>query len=193
MATKHDRDDESPARALLAALLAMAGVAVVVGLAVGLVAAGALGGVGDGAGEAEEAEASLYMPEYQPTESSSAEDWPQLPAVSEEASPEPASKPAKSNEIKRSKQDKITLVAAPQSVSPGERINLNGVYVDGEGVALQVQRREGGSWTDFPVQANVRGGAFETWIQTSRTGEQRFRVADPTTDRASNAVRVTVG
>ena len=71
--------------------------------------------------------------------------------------------------------------------------NFNGVYIDGEGVALQIQRREGGSWSDFPVQANVRGGVFSTWIQTSRTGEQRFRVADPTTDRVSNVVRITIG
>lgn len=189
MATR-DQDEESPGRALLAALLAMAGVAVVVGLAVGLVAAGVLGGVDEGGGGGEQAEASLYMPDYQPTESSDDDGWPALPEVSDSDSPDPAEEPV---EEKSPKTDKITLFAAPQSVSPGQRINFNGVYIDGEGVALQIQRREGGSWSDFPVQANVRGGVFSTWIQTSRTGEQRFRVADPTTDRVSNVVRITIG
>lgn len=186
-----DPDEESPGRALLTALLAMAGVAVVVGLAVGLVAAGVLGGVGDGSGGGgQQARATLYMPEYEPTESSGEDEWPNLPEASESDSPDPAEEPV---EEKSPKADKITLFAAPQSVSPGERINFNGVYIDGEGVALQIQRREGGTWSDFPVDATVRGGVFETWIQTSRTGEQRFRVADPTTDRVSNVVRITVG
>ena len=192
MASMHDHDEESPGRALLTALLAMAGVAVVVGLAVGLVAAGFLGGAGggsggDGGGQAEE---SLYMPDYQPTESTDEDEWPDLPSPSESESPDPAEEPV---EEKSPKGDKITLFAAPQVVSPGERINLNGVYIDGEGVALQIQRREGASWSEFPVDTTVRGGVFETWIQTSRTGEQRFRVADPTTDRVSNVVKITVG
>ena len=67
------------------------------------------------------------------------------------------------------------------------------MYVDGEGASLQIQRREGGTWTDFPVTATVRGESFETWIQTSRTGEQVFRVFDLAEDRGSNSVTVTVG
>ena len=67
------------------------------------------------------------------------------------------------------------------------------VYVDGEGVQLQIQRKEGGVWADFPVLATGRGGAFETWIQTSHTGRQLFRDFDPQADRASQAVAVTVG
>ena len=82
---------------------------------------------------------------------------------------------------------------APQQVGAGERINFNGVYVDGEGASLQIQRRENGTWTDFPVTANVQGGSFETWIQTSRTGEQVFRVYDDAEERGSNTVTVTVG
>jgi hypothetical protein len=78
-------------------------------------------------------------------------------------------------------------------VAPGERINFNGVYVDGEGVALQIQRKEDGTWVDFPVTATVRGGVFSTWIQTTRTGESPFRVLDVQANRASNAVVVTVG
>ena len=112
------------------------------------------------------------------------------PLAQESTSPDPAEEPV---EEKSPKADKITLFAAPQAVAPGERINFNGVYIDGEGVALQIQRREGDAWADFPVETDVRAGVFETWIQTSRTGVQRFRVADPTTDRVSNVVEITVG
>ena len=56
-----------------------------------------------------------------------------------------------------------------------------------------MQRFEGGSWTDFPVSAHVSGGQFATYVTTSHTGPQRFRVADKTADRMSNAVRVRVG
>ena len=43
------------------------------------------------------------------------------------------------------------------------------------------------------VQAQVRVGAFETYVITSRSGGMKFRVFDPTTKEASNAVGVTVG
>ena len=41
--------------------------------------------------------------------------------------------------------------------------------------------------------ATVQGGSFQTWIQTSHTGRQLFRVYDPQADRASKPVAVTVG
>jgi hypothetical protein len=181
--------DESPGRALALALAAMAGVALLVGLAVGGVALGLVsfaGGDGSGA-SAEEAPDSLFIPEYSPTKR--AEDELGLPSYEPSPSPKlggPAADPSP-------KADRITLFVAPQAVSPGERINFNGVYVDGEGIALQIQRKEGGSWTDFPVTATVRGGVFETWIQTSRTGKAAFRVVDEEADRSSNVVRVTIG
>lgn len=184
-------DDEDPRRTLLTALGAMAAVAVAVGLVVGLVAVGALGGLGgDGAADGEAAAPeTLFIPTSTPKEGE-LEEWPGLPSYS----PPPSStEPAPSDEA-TPKRDKITLFAAPQSVSPGERINFNGVYLDGEGVALRVQRRDGGVWSDFAgITAQVRGGVFETWIQTSRTGETSFRVLDPSTERTSNVVTVTIG
>ena len=86
----------------------------------------------------------------------------------------------------------ITLFASPSQVVNGERIDLSGVYVDGDGVALQVQRQDGAAWLDFPTKANVSGGAFETYIYTGRIGPNVFRMFDPTTGRSSNAVTVTV-
>lgn len=180
-------DDPRPGRALLTAAAAMVGVALVVGLIVGGVALVALRGVvGDGSQAAEAtAQDSLFVPKYQPTKGPNGD--PKIPGIKD------AKSPTSLKQTKKPKKAKVTLFAAPQNVAPGERINLNGVYVQGGGATLQVQRRDGGSWTDFPVTATVRGGSFETWIQTSRTGDQVFRVYDKSAERASNTVDVTVG
>ena len=191
MATPDDREDD-PGRALVWALAAMLGVAVVVGLCVGgaMVAVAQVGGLTDQGGGGDEAAAppSLYMPSYVPTKGSGDSGF-DIPGPEDM----PSALPSELGEPAAPRGDKITLFVAPQNVSPGERINFNGVYTDGEGARLQVQRKDGGTWTDFPVDATVRGGSFETWIQTSRTGVTKFRVYDPDTRRASNAVTVTIG
>jgi hypothetical protein len=180
-------DDESPGRALLVALGAMAGVAVLAGVAIGLVVMAVVrfAGVGESAGAAQEAPQSLYIPKYSPT--GGPEDDLDLPKVS------PSPSPSLGKASDQPRPDRITLFVAPQRVSPGERINFNGVYNQGEGVELQIQRKEGARWTDFPVTATVRGGSFSTWIQTSRTGRSPFRVYDRQAGRGSNPVLVTVG
>ena len=182
-------DDESPARALLVALAAMGGVAVLVGLAVGLVVTSVMGfaGLDEGEEAAQEAPQSLHLPKYSPT--GKLRDELGLPARSRTPTP----KVDVGREAPAPSRRRITLFMAPQRVAPGERINVNGVYGGGEGAALQIQRRDGGAWTDFPVTATVRGGTFATWILTSRTGRSEFRVYDPGADRASNVVVVTIG
>jgi hypothetical protein len=185
-----DLPDERPARALLTAVAAMAGVAILVGLTVGGVLLGVVRASGlEGAPAAEEAAPqSLFIPKYKPTKAAPEDlGLPSItPSKSPDADPEKSTSPSP-------KVEPITLSVAPTTVSPGERINFNGSYADGEGVQLQIQRREGGTWTDFPVLATVQGGSFETWIQTSHTGRQLFRVFDPQADRASKPVAVTVG
>ncbi len=179
-------EDERPGRALLTAAAAMLGVALVVGLVIGGVAMIALKDVVGGSAQVaeQENEQSLFIPEYEQTKGADAD--PEIPGVQT-----PKTEPLK--QTKEPTKAKVTLFVAPQQVGPGERINFNGVYVDGEGASLQIQRRENGAWTDFPVTANVQGGSFETWIQTSRTGKQVFRVFDVAKDRGSNTVTVTVG
>jgi hypothetical protein len=87
----------------------------------------------------------------------------------------------------------LYLTASPVLVKPSERINLTGRWPGHDNESLMVQRFEAGQWADFGVQARVNVGTFETYVLTSRTGDQRFRVFDPTTDTASNEVTVTVG
>lgn len=184
--------DDSPRRTLLTALAAMAGVALIVGLAVGGVAVVVFryAGVEGSAASAEGAPQSLYIPKYQPTQNAGGDDGLHLPSYSPSPTPSFGESPS---EEPSPREDRITLFAAPQRVSAGERINFNGVYGDGEGKSLQVQRLEGGQWTEFPVSAAVRGGVFDTWIQTSRTGRVVFRVYDAQAKRASNRVVVQIG
>jgi len=86
----------------------------------------------------------------------------------------------------------LYVSASPVMVKPNERINLTGTYRRGEGARLQVQRFQGG-WSDFPVTVSVSGGLFNTYVYTGRSGPQRFRVLDLASGRKSNEVRVTVG
>jgi hypothetical protein len=189
-------DEENPARALTRAVVAMVAVALLVGASVGLamVAAAKIGGLTGGSTEASgpqaDSPASLYMPPYQPTKD--AGNGLDLPGPVES----PSALPSSSSDAPATTKPKaggITLFVAPQQVNPGARINFNGVYNGAEGAALQIQRQEGGAWTDFPVSASVRGGSFETWIMTSRTGRAKFRVYDESADKASNVVVVQIG
>jgi hypothetical protein len=167
----------------------MAGVALLVGLAIGGVVLAAVGtsDVGESEVTADQEPQTMVIPKYSPTESTG-DEW-DLPSVDSTPTPEVDLGDAE----KQGRKDRITLFVAPQRVGAGERINFNGVYRGGEGATLQIQRREGGSWTDFPVTATVRGGSFSTWIETSRTGESAFRVFDPSLERSSNVVTVTIG
>lgn len=110
---------------------------------------------------------------------------------SEEASEEASESPGESESP--SPRTQLQLDVSPQQVGPGQRINLTGRYRGGNDAQLQVQRFEGGAWADFPVTASVSSGTFQTWIQTSRTGEQRLRMLDRSNQTASNEVTVRVG
>lgn len=87
----------------------------------------------------------------------------------------------------------LALSASPVTVAPGERINLTGRWPGKDAVELKVQRKIDGQWTDFGVQTQVHVGTFATYVITSRTGEQIFRVLDPESGTASNEVAVVVG
>ncbi len=176
-------------RTVVTGLGALAVVAVLLGVMVGLAAVGAarVSGVGDSANGPNELD-SLYIPPYQKTPQVD-EGEPTLPAprVRVTAVPlDPTTGPPGA-------VGEITLYANPTVVSPGERVNLNGLYLDGEGVRLQVQRLEGDAWIDFPTTVSVRNGGFGTYISTGRPGENVFRVFDPTTGRSSPHITVTVG
>lgn len=176
----HDSEKPWPGQ-LLVAVGALLAVALVIG---GVVSAFALGAARvsgiDDATATSSAEPSLVIPSESPTAATE----PSAQASTGTSAPSPRASPTK--------RTPIALRVEPTSVQPGERINLTGDYRNGDGALLQVQRLQGG-WTDFPVTIPVDGGRFSTYIQTSRTGDARFRVVDKGAGRRSNVVRVTIG
>lgn len=86
----------------------------------------------------------------------------------------------------------LTLSTPQLSVGPGQRIELTGSGPEGH--VLVVQRMENGAWANFAgVVAHVRAGVFQTWVETSKAGEQQWRMVDPSGNATSNPVTVTVG
>jgi hypothetical protein len=86
----------------------------------------------------------------------------------------------------------LRLSITPLTAAPMERLNVTGTYAGHDNVSLQVQRREGGVWADFPTTARVNMGTFETYVKTSHPGPNRFRVYDPAEDKASNVITIII-
>lgn len=171
-------------RPVLTGLIALVGVAVAIGLLGGLavlvgVKATGIGGSTE-ASDDPSTSATFRLPK--PSETSA------------ETTPEETAEPSPGTETSsEAPAQPISLSASQQSVSPMQQIDLTGTYQAGEGAILQVQRMENGAWSDFPVTMSVSGGTFATYVQTSRTGPNKFRVVDTDSDAASNEVTVTVG
>lgn len=185
-------DEKHP---VVAGLTALVAVGLAAGLALGavvLVATQLLGlGGSDVAAETSNGPgASLYLPD--PTDTGGptgplitlapGESWA-APTTSAPAASQSSEAPAG-----------LTLASGETEVGSMDRIDLTGVYPDGEGAVLQVQRRsgDGGRWEDFPVTAAVNGASFSTYVQTGRAGKQDWRVKDTDTGTVSNVVTVTV-
>ncbi len=189
------------------ALGALLAVALIVGGVASMAALGAAGVVGLGGGDGgPRAQPSLYVPPLSPVRSPSPRNdgsagpenatvGPEAGATDSATGGTDASDDEKAKREKHAKKrgPRITLHASPTRVAPGERIDLTGRYRHGSGATLQVQRRQGGSWGEFPVTASVSGGRFHTWVLTSQTGPNRFRVLDQATGRHSAPVTVRVG
>lgn len=86
------------------------------------------------------------------------------------------------------------LAATPVSVQPMQRINLTGTYPGHDNVSVEVQSMQTGHWAPFAgVTASVNLGTFQTYVMSGVHGPNKFRMFDPSTGKASNAVTVTVG
>jgi hypothetical protein len=173
------KDEKHP---IAAGFVALVGVGLVVGLLLGVVTLGVsrvLGLGGDDGPSTEAAGPSLYLPTPKATGATSA------------APPTPSGTPTAAA-TRKPRPKGITLKAGSTSVSAMERIDLTGTYEGGNGAVLQVQRIEGKRWEDFPVTVSVSGRTFSTYVQTGRSGAQKFRVRDSDSGRVSNAVTVTV-
>ena len=172
-------------RPVLTGLVALVGVAVVIGLLGGLaVIVGVKAtGIGDSTQASDQPSTSATFRLPRPTDTSS------------ETTPEEAAEPSAGTEpTSEAPATAISLSASQQSVSPMQQIDLTGTYATGEGAILQVQQKVGdGEWQDFPVTMTVSNQTFGGYIQTGQPGENTFRVIDTDKDVLSNEVVVTVG
>lgn len=196
MAERERLESEDEGHPVLTGLLALVGVALVVGLIVGLAAliGARMLGVGDETASAETTgDQSMFLPKPEKTPAASGPLITLAPEPS--ASGTAPAKPSES-ETKKEKQEReekqISLSASQTEVSAMEQIDLTGVYPGGEGAILQVQRFTSGSWSDFPVTVSVSDETFSTYVQTSQGGVNRFRVVDTDTELVSNEVRITI-
>jgi hypothetical protein len=179
-------------RTLMMGLGALVAVSLVLGVVFSAFALGLVNVAGLGSSGGQSAQPSLFIPSPSPTPSESAS-----PSPSPTPSPSPSAAPSttaaeEKKKPKKKRRPKITLAASPETVGTYERINLTGRYPGAEGTTLQVQRFQG-SWVDFPTTATVSDSSFATWIETGRSGTNRFRMLDTSTGRTSKPVVVTVG
>ena len=182
--TGYRRDDQDRQGELATVVLKVLGVAVAVGLVIGIGAWGLVKAIGLDSSDTTSDPSQVQPITPLPTTA--------LPVPSDSSSP---ATPGETDLITPASPGTgdLFLSAAPVIVNPMERINLTGQWPGHDNESLVVQRLEGGNWSDFGVQARVNLGTFETYVMTGRSGDQRFRVFDPGTKTASNEVTVTVG
>lgn len=194
---EQDERDPGTVRPVVSGLIALVAVALAVGLVLGGVALfgsrmlGLSGDDASAAGDASDQE-SLYLPPFHKTTDSG----PAITLATEggQGTAPPPSQPTRNGPSKSKSPDtgQISLQAVENEVANFEHIDLTGVYPGGEGAVLQVQRFEGGAWTDFEATIPVSNETFSSYIQTGVSGVNRFRVIDNATGVASNEVRVRV-
>lgn len=196
--TDDQSPEDRPERAVLNGVLALVGVALVVGLVlagVALIATRMLGLSGDDAAAdaGETVRESLYLPPPQKTTASG----PDITLNTEDAATEESTDVATSETTKPSKskspeEGEISLSAGQTHVANFGRIDLTGIYPGGEGAVLEVQRFQAGAWTEFGLSVPVSDETFSTYLQTGVSGLNRFRLIDPASGAFSNEVKVTV-
>lgn len=176
-------------------LVALVSVAVVVGLIVGggaLAASTVLGlGGNDSGGDSGSAGSeatvgdSLYIPEPSRAEDEEMQGF-RLPKV--EKTTEPVEE-----ETSEAPADGIVLETSQEAVGAMEQFELRGEYRGGDGASLQVERNTGDGWENFPIDPIwVEAEEFSTPIQSSRTGENKFRLRDTDTGELSNVVEIDI-
>ncbi len=177
---------------VITGVVALVAVALTVGLILGggaLAASRVLGiGGSDEATSGSTVQETMFLPPVEPTTADSDPLITLAPAPEGSTGQPPSAQPSEEEP-----EVAISLSAGQTQVGVMERIDLTGIYPGGEGAILQVQQFENGSWGDFPVTASVTNETFSTYIQTSQTGPNRFRVVDTDKDEASNEVKVTIG
>lgn len=187
--------EENPVVSGVVALLA---VAVVVGILAGIGALAATRWLGiDGSSDLDGGEPgvgdTLYMPKPEKTK---AADGP-LVTLAPSDSPTGLATDTTPDEAFTEETDdadpSLSLTVGSTSVAAGEELMLSGTYVGGEGSVLDIYYNvDGSGWEEFPLDTNVSGGIFQTFVATWKTGRVQWRVEDESSGRRSNSVTVTI-
>jgi len=182
---------------VIAGLLALVGVALAIGLVLGLVVTVGSRVLGLGSAAASDSasdQATMYLPFPQKTPTPTGAQITLGPNTGgpKAGHHKPRSARSGSKAKAKSARDRISLSASTTSARPMEQFDLSGVYPGGEGAILTVQRFQNGGWSDFPASGSVSGGSFQIPVQTSQGGVNRLRVIDTDHQRHSNEVRVTI-
>jgi hypothetical protein len=177
-------------------LVALVGVAVVVGLLSGVAALlgsrmlGLGGGEDTSSGEPQ-ARQSLYLPDPVPTKEEGgplvtlAGTPTQQPAEEQEPTEEPTTKKPKKA---------INLAAGATEVSGEEQLYLSGTYPGGEGSILDIEYKINQQpWREFNLDVNVSGATFATYVYTSNVGTIKWRMWDKSRNQRSNEVSIRHG
>ena len=89
----------------------------------------------------------------------------------------------------------VSAAVDKAAAQAGERVHITGEVADARaGVRLRVQRREDGSWVDFPAEARTSsGGRFSTYVELGRPGPNVLRMLVPSTGARSAPMTVRIG
>lgn len=180
--------ERSPGSQVAARVVGVFVAATFLGVAAWLGWQGLFGGVSDDEG-------SVAVTSPEPVETTAADE--QTPTPESESTP--TAKESEEAE-EESQEPEISLNAEPTSVAPSQRITLTGqIEPAEEGIELRVERRHNdGEWQSFPddsgqITTQTRGdGGFSTWVQTSRQGENGWRLVGTIDDEEITSEVATV-
>ena len=139
------------------------------------------------------------LPDSDPTVSRPGRDGTSYPPLTPQPSTQQTSETTPPPETRSPRTPRTprpgALTASPLQAGTFETIQLSGTLPGvPQGVQLQVQRKQGGVWTAFPVTATTQpGGAFTTSVETGQVGANVFRLTDPQSGRSTPPVTVQIG
>ena len=94
----------------------------------------------------------------------------------------------------RSRRRPINLAAGATAVSGEEQLYLSGTYPGGEGSILDIEYKINDQpWREFNLDVNVSGQTFATYVYTSNAGTIKWRMWDKSRNKRSNEVTVKHG
>ena len=182
-------------RPVITGLVALVGVAVVVGLLTGLAAIVGtriigLGGGSDSSAGEPNGQQSLYLPDPVHTEE---EDGPLVTLAGVPSQQAEEQSPSDEPSVEKPKTP-INLAAGATAVSGEEQLYLSGTYPGGEGSILDIEYKVNDQpWREFNLDVNVSGQTFATYVYTSNTGTIKWRMWDKSRNKRSNVVTVKHG